>query len=352
MNNCDVNISAVDLFCGVGGLTYGMNKSGIKVQAGYDIAADCQYPYEHNNEAVFCLQDVSAVNGKELSKWYPDGHVRLLAGCAPCQPFSTYSQGRDVSKDKKWPLLYQFARLITEVKPELVTMENVPDVVKHKVYHDFVAELQKQGYHTWANTVYCPDYGMPQIRTRHVLLASKLGPVKLSCPTKKKNEYKTVSEVIGDLPALAAGEQCEADPLHVAAGLSELNLKRIRASKPGGSWHDWPESLRAKCHRKSTGESYSGVYARMRWDLPSPTMTTQCYGFGNGRFGHPEQDRAISLREAALLQTFPKKYRFVEPGMPVHFTSVGRMIGNAVPVTLGKVIGRSLVKHVKEYINK
>jgi DNA (cytosine-5)-methyltransferase 1 len=344
----DVTISAVDLFCGVGGLSYGMKTEGINVQAGYDIDADCKYPYEHNNGAIFCLQDISEVKGKKLAEWYPEGDIRLLAGCAPCQPFSTYSQGRDVTKDKKWPLLYQFARLIREVKPELVTMENVSEVVKHEVYHDFVAELEKQGYHTWAESVYCPDYGMPQERTRHVLLASRLGPVKLNPPTKKKDEYKTVEEVIRNLPALAAGEQDSHDPLHVAAGLSELNLKRIKASSPGGSWHDWPEDLRADCHRKSTGKSYSGVYARMRWDRPSPTMTTQCFGYGNGRFGHPEQNRAISLREAALLQTFPKSYRFVEPGKRVHFKSVGRMIGNAVPVSLGKVIGRSLIKHVKE----
>lgn len=207
-------ISAVDLFCGAGGLTYGLSKSGIKVHAGYDIDSACKYPYEFNNDAAFCLQDVSEITGDELSKWYPDEDVRLLAGCAPCQPFSTYSQGRDVSKDKKWPLLYEFARLIRELQPELVTMENVPDVVKHGVYDDFVSELVSQGYHIWANAVYCPDYGLPQERTRHVLLGSKLGPITLNSPTRKRHEYKTVQDVIGTLPPIAAGEQDDADPMH------------------------------------------------------------------------------------------------------------------------------------------
>lgn len=345
-------ISAVDLFCGVGGLTYGMKKAKIAVRAGYDIDPLCEYPFEFNNNAKFVLKDVSKINGNELSDWYKAGDIRLLAGCAPCQPFSTYSQGRDASKDKKWPLLNEFARLIQETNPELVTMENVPDVIKHKVYDDFVSNLIAQGYHLWAQAVFCPDYGMPQMRTRHVLLASKLGPISLSPPTKKSGQYKTVFDTIGNLPPLEAGKEDPNDPLHRAAGLSNLNIKRIKASKPGGTWWDWPEDLRAECHRKASGQTYSGVYARMKWDEPSPTMTTQCYGYGNGRFGHPEQNRAISLREAAMLQTFPKKYRFTKPRQCAEFTSIGRMIGNAVPVKLGEVIGRSLQKHVNQTLTK
>jgi len=344
-------ISAVDLFCGVGGLTYGMGNAQIIVRAGFDIDPKCKYPYEYNNDAKFHLKDVSKVTGEDILNWYQEGEIRLLAGCAPCQPFSTYSQGRDVSKDKKWPLLYQFSRLIKETQPELVTMENVPDVVKHNVYHDFVAELKGQDYYVWADTVYCPEYGLPQERKRHVLLASKLGHIALNKPTKTQDDYKTVAEVIGNLPHIRAGEQYSGDEMHKAAGLSDLNLKRIRFSKPGGTWRDWPEELVAECHRKESGRTYGGVYARMRWDRPSPTITTQCYGFGNGRFGHPEQDRAISLREAALLQTFPKSYRFVDSHKDVEFCAVGRMIGNAVPVKLGEVIGRSIKKHVREVLS-
>lgn len=340
-----VEVSAIDLFCGAGGLTHGLLKSDINVVAGFDIEEACRYPYEQNNKgSKFYKKDVSDLSGKEINALYPEGHIRLLAGCAPCQPFSTYSQGRDVRQDKKWPLLYSFSRLIREAEPELVTMENVPDVTKHDVYHDFVSELEGLGYYVWAKKIYCPDYGIPQVRKRHVLLASKLGEIEIISPTRKPENYKTVRHAISKLPPISAGESDHKDPLHISAGLSELNLKRIRASKQGGSWYDWPEDLRAECHKKETGRTYSGVYARMSWDEPSPTMTTQCYGYGNGRFGHPEQDRAISLREAAILQTFPKRYKFVRPKQTVSTTAIGKMIGNAVPVDLGKVIGKSIHK--------
>jgi len=122
----------------------------------------------------------------------------------------------------------------------------------------------------------------------------------------------------------------------------------MRASKPGGTWRDWPKNLVAECHKKQSGKTFPGVYARMQQDKPSPTMTGQCFGFGNGRFGHPQQDRAISLREAALLQTFPPTFKFVEDTQPVRMKSVGRMIGNAVPPRLGEVIGKSILQHLQD----
>jgi DNA (cytosine-5)-methyltransferase 1 len=330
-----IKISAVDLFCGAGGLTHGLIKSKINVVAGFDIEESCRHAYQANNKgAKFFNRDVASLTAEEILSLYPNGHIKLLAGCAPCQPFSTYSQGRDPQKDKKWPLLYAFSRLIREVAPELVTMENVP-------------ELEELGYQIWAQRVYCPDYGMPQVRKRHVLLASKLGKIELLKPTYKQEDYRTVKDAIGNLPPIAAGQQSSGDPLHISAGLSDLNLKRIKASKPGGSWLDWPEELRATCHRKESGKTYSGVYARMSWDKPSPTMTTQCFGYGNGRFGHPQQNRAISLREAALLQTFPEDYDFIPPDGALHLTVVGRMIGNSVPVELGYIIGKSMLSHIK-----
>ncbi len=340
-------ISAVDLFCGVGGLTHGIIQSGINVVAGFDIEENCRFAYETNNpNAKFFKQDVSSLSGEEVEALYPQGGIKLLAGCAPCQPFSKYSQGRDVRKDKKWPLLYAFSRIIREVKPELVTMENVPDVTKHEVYHDFISELEEQGYHIWAEQVFCPDYGMPQIRKRHVLLASRLGPIQLIKPTHAPENYKTVLDAIGKLPPIEAGDSDSKDRLHTASSLSPLNMKRIRASKPGGTWKDWPQELVATCHTKASGRSYGGVYARMQWDKPSPTMTTQCFGYGNGRFGHPTQDRALTLREAAILQTFPKRYKFVPNDRKIEFKPIGRMIGNAVPVKLGQIIGDSLVQHI------
>lgn len=342
-------IGAVDLFCGAGGLTAGLRKAGVKVHAGYDNEILCKYAFQHNNKAKFVEKDVTTVTGQEIASWFSNDKIRLLAGCAPCQPFSSYNNGRDTKLDRKWPLLNEFTRLIREVHPELVTMENVPDIVNHYIYDDFVEELRSQGYYIWADRVCCAEYGLPQQRKRHVLLASLLGPISLISPTHKSNP-RTVYQAINSLPPIAAGEEHPKDPLHKAQKLSETNLTRIRASRPGGTWRDWPTELRTKCHQRSSGMTYPSVYGRMSWDSPSPTMTTLCYGFGNGRFGHPEQDRAISLREAAILQSFPRGYRFVPVGEPISFKSVGRMIGNAVPVRLGEIIGKSLQKHVKENI--
>lgn len=339
-----MQIEAVDLFCGVGGLTAGLLKAGIKVRAGYDIAQGCSFAYEYNNKAVFVHKDVAEVSADEILTWYSEGSIRLLAGCAPCQPFSTYNQGKDTTKDKKWPLLYHFARLINEIKPELVTMENVPEVVKHKVYQDFIEELKSLGYSIYAKEVVCVEYGIPQTRKRHVVLASLIGDIQLIEPTH--HNPVTVKEIIGGLEPLGAGEKSIVDPLHTSARLSELNLKRIKASNPGGTWRDWPEDLRAECHKKDSGKTYPSVYGRMEWNKPAPTMTTLCYGFGNGRFGHPEQDRGISLREAALFQTFPKEYQFTKTSKEINFKGVGRMIGNAVPVRLGEVIGLSFMKEL------
>lgn len=193
-----------------------------------------------------------------------------------------------------------------------------------------------------AQEVACVNYGVPQTRRRHVLFASKLGKIELIPATHE--QPITVREVISQMEPLVAGQKSTYDPLHIAANLSEINLQRIKKSLPGGTWRDWPEELRADCHKKESGRSYPAVYGRMEWDKPAPTMTTLCYGYGNGRFGHPEQDRAISLREAALIQTFPQNYKFLEPSGKMNFKGVGRMIGNAVPVRLGEIIGISFKK--------
>ena len=179
------------------------------------------------------------------------------------------------------------------------------------------------------------------------MLASRLGPIELIDPKHLRWRNYTVKEAIGDLPVLEAGEIDKKDPLHHASSLSALNLERIRASRPGGSWRDWDANLVADCHKRASGKTYPSVYGRMCWNEPAPTITTQFYGFGNGRFGHPEQDRAISLREGAILQSFPKSYKFKAPGEPIYIKTIGRLIGNAVPVKLGKAIGKSFIKHVK-----
>jgi len=343
-------IKVVDLFCGAGGLTHGLQRAGLNVVAGYDIDATCRYAYEKNNNALFVQKSVTELDEGEISKHFKDASIKVLAGCAPCQPFSSYTNtDKSVKKikDHRWSLLYSFAKQIQLCAPDIVTMENVPRVINHKVFKDFVKTLKSEGYFVWYDTVFCPDYGMAQSRSRLVLLASKFGEIKLIPPTHDKNNYNTVRSVIGGLPPIDAGSSDEKDRLHYAASLSPLNMERIKHSKPGGTWKDWPEYLRASCHTKESGSSYTAVYGRMSWDKLGSTITTQCIGFGNGRFGHPEQNRAISLREAALLQSFPLTYEFWPAEVKVELRNVARLIGNAVPVRLGEVVGQSIIEHLK-----
>ncbi|MYB89164.1 MAG: DNA cytosine methyltransferase [Proteobacteria bacterium] len=338
-------ISCVDLFCGAGGLTHGFVLEGLPVAAGIDLDPACRFPYETNNLARFVERDISKVTTKELKALFGEADLTILAGCAPCQPFSTYAQRYELDgKDGKWGLLYEFARLAKGAKPDIITMENVPTVVKHEVFHDFVDMLKRFSYKVWFDIVDSTHYGVPQTRSRMVLLASKHGDIEMIAPTHEKP--RTVRQAIGRLRPLHAGESAPRDKLHTTSTLSKKNLQRIRASKPGGTWRDWPDHLVADCHRAESGRTYPAVYGRMEWGKPAPTMTTQCYGFGNGRFGHPEQHRAISLREAAILQSFPRNYAFMPKDSEVSFKVLGRLIGNAVPVDLGRAIARSISKHL------
>lgn len=341
-----MKVACVDLFCGAGGLTHGFVLEKLPVVAGVDIDPACRFPYEKNNQSIFIEKDVSELKAKDLKALYGNAEYRVLAGCAPCQPFSTYAQRYSVDRDEKWALLYEFVRLAEETLPEIITMENVPTVEKHKVFRDFTRYLKAMDYEVWYKIVDSSKYGVPQTRKRMVLLASRLGKIELIPETHPVP--KTVKHAIGKLREIGAGEAAPRDKLHVSASLTPKNLARIRASKPGGTWRDWPKSLVADCHKGPSGKTYPSVYGRMEWDKPAPTMTTQCYGFGNGRFGHPTQDRAISLREAAILQSFPRKYSFLPKNGEVNFNALGRMIGNAVPVELGRAIAKSIKLHLKE----
>lgn len=275
-----------------------------------------------------------------------------MAGCAPCQPFSSYAFKNKNKDEKKYNLLYEFGRLVKDVQPDIVTMENVPAIASFKlqsVLGDFVKTLESEGYYVSYHVVYCPDYGIPQTRKRLVLLASKLGEIELIPPTHRKDNYVTVRDVISNLPPLQAGEECPADKLHRCRALSALNMRRMEATPYGGSWKDWPEELLLNCHKKEGGKSFGSVYGRMTWEEPAPTMTTLCTGIGNGRFGHPIQNRAISAREAALFQTFPTTYKFFPNEQEVSLTKASRYIGNAVPPRLGEVIAESIKKHIRTH---
>ena len=340
--------SVVDIFCGAGGLTHGFRLEGFDVVAGIDADEACRFAYEHNNQAPFIRRDAAGLAASDVAELFYTGEPTILVGCAPCQPFSKYNQKND---DPKWRLVGRFAELICEVRPDVVSMENVPRLVDFQggsVLRAFVDALERAGYEVWHEVAYLPDYGAPQRRSRLVLLASKHGKIELEKPSRHPAEYATVADTISMLPPLAAGEVSSTDALHRASAMSPTNLARIRASTPGGSWKTWDAELVADCHRAPTGKGYRSVYGRMRADLPSPTITTQFFGFGNGRFGHPSQDRGLSLREGALLQSFPRDYSFLPPGVEVRFKTLGRMIGNAVPVCLARAIARSIDNHIEE----
>lgn len=345
--------AVVDLFCGVGGLTHGLQLAGLNVVAGIDFEESCRYAYEQNNNAQFIRKDITKIDSAEIDVLFPKNNTRILVGCAPCQPFSKYTSRyrKDGYQDNKWRLLYYFGNIVEQINPEIIAMENVPELRSTDVFSDFVNKLNELNYHVWYSVVFCPDYGVPQNRKRLVLLASNLGNIRLIQPTHQPENYVTVRDAIADLPALQAGQTDENDLLHTSTGLNEKNIRRIEASVPGGTWRDWDEELQLKCHKKDSGTSYPSVYGRMEWDKPSPTITTQFYGYGNGRFGHPEQNRAISLREGAILQSFPRDYRFINEDAPLNKRSLGMQIGNAVPVELGRAIGNSIVNHLEEYNN-
>lgn len=342
-------ISAVDLFCGVGGLSHGFIREGINVVAGLDLDPSCRFPFEENNGGGFIEADVRLLQPEDILRLYPDGHIRILAGCPPCQPFSTYKQRNGGQKDERWKLVYDFAALVEGFCPEIVTLENVPNLIKYEVFQNLIRLLETYGYSVSHSIVNCQHYSVPQTRTRLVLLASQFGPIELEAGSPDPSTWTTVRQAIGDLRPLDGGEADPGDNLHKVQRLTEINLRRIRASKPGGTWRDWPQSLRTACHQKHSGKTYVSVYGRMEWDNPAPTITTQCYNFGSGRFGHPEQDRAISIREAAILQSFPKNYSFVPPDESVSIRKLSILIGNAVPVELGAAIARSIKRHIKKH---
>lgn len=345
-------ISAIDLFCGAGGLTHGLLRAGIRVEAGIDVDPLVAYAYSTNNaEAKFLEWDVARKYAPSIGKLFAESKFRLLAGCAPCQPFSKLTNG--IARHRSWDLLDNFGRFVGGIEPELVTMENVSELTRRgrEVFERFLRVLERSGYFVDWKIVNCCDFGVPQLRKRLVLLASKLGPIAVpEGNTVLPSARKTVRQTIGNLPPISAGVAHPNDPIHVAAMLSPLNMMRIRATPhDGGTKDDWPKELTLHCHRRETGARYHSIYGRMWWNEPAPTMTTLCNGIGNGRFGHPEQDRAITLREAALLQTFPRWYDFWPRDTKLNVTAVARMIGNAVPPALARALGVTLLRHVRDY---
>ena len=347
------NVKVFDFFSGCGGASCGFRAADMDIIFALDWDCDSRRTFEINfPSARFELADIretSIRSIRDLIEAQKPSPI-LFCGCAPCQPFTKQNTTHPAPEaDDRVPLLSHFATLIEGCEPDIVFVENVPGLQKlnrrSQPFGGFVERLEAADYEISYKPVALMRYGVPQSRRRLVLLASRHGPIELPPethgPESSIPRYDTVRDWIGDLPRIAAGEAHPSVANHRAAGLSERNLERVRATSEGGGHQDWPEWLRLACHRNTKG--YSDVYGRMWWDRPASGLTTRCISYSNGRFGHPEQDRAISVREAACLQTFPRNFLFKGS-----LESMARQIGNAVPVRMARIVGDHVNRHLKE----
>jgi DNA (cytosine-5)-methyltransferase 1 len=344
-------VGVVDFFSGCGGTSLGLQTAGMHVLLGLDSDADAARSFGVNFAAADVIaEDIRDVTPSRVRRLVEPAEVDhlLFAACAPCQPFSKQRREK-VEDDDRTDLLLEFVRFVKKLKPTFVFVENVPGLQEFDPsggpFQLFLDTLDEAGYDWTAEVVDSRSYGVPQKRQRLVVLASLLGPIDVPQPTHgpgtRNAEYATVREWIGSLPPLRAGEKHVRIRHHEAANLSAVNLKRIAATPEGRGRESWPARLRLKCHDGHTG--HSDVYGRMRWDAPASGLTTRCISLSNGRFGHPTQDRAISVREAASLQTFPRKFSFVGA-----MASMARQIGNAVPPLMAKRFGEEFLRHAQE----
>jgi len=343
-------LKAIDFFCSIGGMTYGFRKAGINVIAGIDIDTSCKETYEHNNpRSKFIEADIKKYSFEELKKATgitENDDDLVLIGCSPCQYWSIINTDKTKSKPLK-NLLSDFQRYVFYFRPGYIVVENVPGIIKRHSksgLKKFVKEIQKLRYVVKYDILNANHYGVPQRRRRFTLIASRVNK-EIELPKANKKDLPTVKQFIGiknGFKKITAGHNDTTNFLHTTAKLSEKNLKRIKKiSHDGGSRLEWENSSRLQldCYKKLE-KGFSDIYGRMSWDKPAPTITTKFHSLSNGRFGHPTEDRAISLREGATLQTFPKDYVFKEKSIG----KVAKHIGNAVPPELAKLIAASLLQ--------
>lgn len=343
---------AIDLFCGGGGLTVGLKNAGFKVVGAVEIEKDAVATFRANHPETHVFDyDVRKIKGEDLTALSPTGKIDLLAGCPPCQGFTslTAKYKRD---DPRNMLINELLRLVKEVRPRAVMMENVPGLAKKgkALLEPVLHELESMGYQTNVQVLQVADYGVPQFRRRLVLLAGYGFKIEMPTPThsydgKEKMPWKTVREGIGAFSEPITLNHAKANAIdftanwNVVRDISDLNLARLRAAQPGKGWDVIPESLRPPCHRGAY-KGFSNVYGRMEWDKVSPTITSGCTTPSRGRFGHPEKDRTISVREAATLQTFPIDYVFNSPSVE----SVCKIIGNALPCAFAERVSAECLR--------
>ncbi len=340
MNN-DSRLLAVDLYCGCGGLTLGLRQAGFDVIGAIDDDDLAIETYNANHAGVRTWhQDIRSLHARQMLRRLRlrPGQLDLLAGCPPCQGFSalrTRNSNRE-AEDERNDLVYEFIRFVRVLRPKAVMLENVPSLEGSARLAELCRVLSALSYNCEHRVLDAADYGVPQRRKRMLLLARRDGKVKFG---RKDRRRHTVEETIGDLPR----PELSTDPLH---GMKERRTERIRRlirsiPKDGGSRSALPAAQQLKCHQSTDG--FKDVYGRMAWGSVAPTITSGCTNPSKGRFLHPEQDRAITAREAALLQGFPKRYNF---SLKQGKTGVAEMIGNALPPEFVKrharAMGRSL----------
>ena len=337
-------IKAIDFFCGAGGLTRGLLNSGIKVLAGVDNDERLQETYTYNNKpSRFINTDINKIKISELREelGIQTGDTTLYAACTPCQPFSTLSRLKD--REGKKTLLLTFARIVEECPPDFILVENVPglnNACGKEIYEEFLKVLKKCKFSEDADLLDAKHFGVPQTRKRFILLASKQDSISLPVPQKDPNQFATVRECIEKYPAIADGEESKAYPNHVARKLQPHHSRIVKVvPKDGGSRRDVVDtSILLKCHQEKPN-AHKDVFGRMAWNAPGPTLTCRCVDIYCGRFTHPQQNRGISLREAAALQTFEDDYEFFGTSI----AGIARQIGNAVPVRLAEQLGKSII---------
>lgn len=334
-------IKAIDFFCGAGGLTHGLKLAGIDVFAGVDVENSCKETYELNNKAKFINKSIVETTAKEIKKLFLENSTSedytMIAGCAPCQPYSMMNT-RKKQDDNRKTLLDEFRRVIKGVRPHFVIMENVARLNEENPYFaKFIDMLEHAGYKYEYKVLNAKDFSVAQNRKRLFLIATRLKKINISFKNIQSKEPITLKDVIYNLEGISHNSPSKIDYLHKSKPLNELNLKRIKATpKNGGLRSAWSDDLRLNCHKKK--EVFIDNYGRLSWEKLSSTITTKFHEYYSGRFGHPEQDRALSLKEGALIQSFPDNYNFIGKD-----NEIARQIGNAVPVNLSKAVGKTFM---------
>jgi DNA (cytosine-5)-methyltransferase 1 len=334
---------SIDLFSGCGGLTEGMHQAGFETKIAIEIVEEAAKGYKLNHPGAEMLQrDIRTISKEDISCILKGDRLHLLAGCPPCQGFSSVRRlNRESVHDHRNDLVLEYLRLVKEHLPYTIMMENVPALKDYSLFKQLVRELKDIGYNIDFDVVNVKNYGVPQSRRRLVMVGSLLGPIKIARGT---NEKVTVRDVISNLES----KKTTQDPIHkISAKHTDRVLERIRLTpKNGGSWKDLPKEWVLECH-KGKDVGFNDIYGRLRWDDYSTTITGGCLNPSKGRFLHPEEDRVISPREAALLQSFPIDYKFP---LNIPKQALALLIGNALPPKFSYIQSLNIKKHLDTYL--